>query len=45
MVAIKKSIDIPEDLYVMIMDYAHKHRKYKFTPAVIELLKKALETA
>jgi hypothetical protein len=41
---IKKTLDIPEELFEQIMDYAHKEKLYKFTPAVIALLKKGLET-
>jgi hypothetical protein len=42
MITIKKSIDIPEDLFTKVMDYAHEQKKYKFTPAVLDLLRKAL---
>ena len=41
---VKKSIDIPEDLFESIMTYAHKEKIYKFSPAVLKLLGKALES-
>lgn len=40
---LKKTLDVPEDIFELIMDYAHKEKLYKFTPAVIALLKKGLE--
>jgi len=39
---IKKTVDIPEDLFFQIMDFAHEMKVFKFTPAVIELLKRGL---
>jgi hypothetical protein len=39
---VKKTLDIPEEIFEQIMDYAHKEKLYKFTPAVIALLKKGL---
>lgn len=39
---LKKTLDIPEELFERIMDYAHANKLYKFTPAVIELLEKGL---
>jgi hypothetical protein len=41
---IKKTLDIPEDIFELIMDFAHREKLYKFTPAVLMLLKKGLET-
>lgn len=40
---LKKTLDIPEDLFEQIMDYAHQEKLYKFTPAVIALLRRGLE--
>ncbi len=40
---IKKTLDVPEDIFEQIMDFAHKEKLYKFTPAVLQLIKKGLE--
>lgn len=40
---IKKTLDVPEDIFELIMDFAHKEKLYKFTPAVLQLIKKGLE--
>ena len=40
---LKKTLDIPEDLFEQIMDFAHQEKLYKFTPAVLSLLRKGLE--
>ena len=40
---LKKTLDIPEDIFEQIMDFAHQEKLYKFTPAVLALLKKGLE--
>lgn len=40
----KKTIDIPSELFEKIMQYSHKNKIYKFSPAVIELLEVALAT-
>ena len=40
---LKKTLDVPEDVFELVMDYAHKEKLYKFTPAVLQLLKKGLE--
>ena len=39
----KKTIDVPQDLYEKIMNYAHSRKLYKFTPTVIELIELGLE--
>lgn len=40
----KKTIDIPNELFEKIMQYSHEQKIYKFSPAVIQLLEKALES-
>ena len=40
---LKKTLDIPEDLFEQIMDFAHREKLYKFTPAVLQLIRKGLE--
>lgn len=42
-ILLKKSLDIPKDLFTRIMDFANDTEIYKFTPAVISLLEKALD--
>lgn len=39
----KKTIDVPQELYEKIMNYAHGRKIYKFTPTVIELIELGLE--
>jgi len=41
-ITLKKTVDIPEDLFERIMQYAHSNKIYKFSPAVVELLTKSL---
>ena len=38
----KKTLDVPDELYERLMEYAWKTRKFKFTPTVIDLLNRAL---
>lgn len=40
---LKKTIDITEDLFEKIMQYAHYKKIYKFSPAVVELLNQRLD--
>jgi len=40
----KKTIDVPQDLYEQIMNYAHNRKLYKFTPTVIELIEAGLKS-
>ena len=35
----KRTVDLPDFLYELVMDYAHKHKIYKFSPALVAILK------
>lgn len=39
---IKKSVDIPESLFMEIMEFALNAKLYKFGPAVVALIEKGL---
>jgi hypothetical protein len=39
---VKKSLDVPEDLFERVMGYSYSQKIYKFGPTVIELLDIAL---
>jgi hypothetical protein len=41
---VKKSLDVQEDLFEAVMQYAYKRKIYKFGPSVIELLEIALSS-
>lgn len=38
----KRSIDFPDELYDLIMEYAYLNKIFKFGPTVITLVKEAL---
>lgn len=40
----KRTLDFPDELYHLVMEYGAKHKTYKFGPALIEITKKFLES-
>jgi len=40
---LKKTLDVPSELFDKIMAYSHTNKIYKFSPAVIRLLESAFE--
>lgn len=39
----KRSIDFPDELYHLVMKYGSDNKLYKFGPALIDIIRKALE--
>jgi len=42
---VKKTIDMPVELFDKIMTFAYSKKIYKFSPSVIQLLESALDAA
>lgn len=41
---VKKTIDVPVELFERIMSYAYNEKTYKFGPACLELLEEAVSS-
>ncbi len=40
----KRTLDFPDELYHLVMEYGSKHKTYKFGPALIKLVNEFLES-